>query len=141
MVEIPDSLRTLFSAALTEEGDTYTISVPANEIEQGTLRVGETYRIVVLDGDQQSTGGDTDVAESPSSVDDSDQPQPAPPVSVGEVREVDIDSVGDQGDGIAKVERGFVVIVPGAEPGDQPTVEIEQVQPNVAFATVINQEV
>lgn len=48
-----------------------------------------------------------------------------------------IETVGDQGDGIAKVDRGYVVIVPDTQPGQQPTVEIEQVQQNVAFASVV----
>ncbi|ELY69193.1 hypothetical protein C488_20937 [Natrinema pellirubrum DSM 15624] len=51
-----------------------------------------------------------------------------------------IETVGDQGDGIAKVERGYVVIVPGAQPGDEPTVEIEQVQENVAFASIVDSD-
>jgi tRNA/tmRNA/rRNA uracil-C5-methylase (TrmA/RlmC/RlmD family) len=33
---------------------------------------------------------------------------------------VTIETVGDQGDGIAKVERGYVVIVPETQPGEQP---------------------
>lgn len=63
-----------------------------------------------------------------------------PPVDEGEVRDVTIETVGDQGDGIAKVERGYVVIVPGAQPGDEPTVEIEQVQENVAFARIVDSD-
>jgi predicted RNA-binding protein with TRAM domain len=51
---------------------------------------------------------------------------------------VTIETIGDQGDGIAKVDRGYVVIVPGGQPGDEPTVEIEQVQENVAFASVVD---
>lgn len=35
------------------------------------------------------------------------------------MREVPIKPIGDQGDGIAKVERGFVVIIPGATPVDE----------------------
>ena len=58
----------------------------------------------------------------------------------GEVRDVTIETVGDQSDGIAKVERGYVVIVPGAQPGDEPTVEIEQVQENVAFASIVDSD-
>jgi predicted RNA-binding protein with TRAM domain len=61
-------------------------------------------------------------------------------VEEGEVRDVTIETVGDQGDGIAKVERGYVVIVPGAQPGDKPTVEIEQVQENVAFASIVDSD-
>ena len=48
-----------------------------------------------------------------------------------------IESVGDQGDGIAKVERGYVVIVPGARPGDEVEVEIQNARENVAFGEVI----
>jgi len=62
------------------------------------------------------------------------------PVDEGEVRDVTIETVGDQGDSIAKVERGYVVIVPGAQPGDQPTVEIEQVQENVAFTSIVDSD-
>lgn len=51
-----------------------------------------------------------------------------------------IETVGDQGDGIAKVERGYVVIVPDAQPGDEPTIEIEQVQQNVAFASIVDSD-
>jgi predicted RNA-binding protein with TRAM domain len=55
----------------------------------------------------------------------------------GEVRDVTIETTGDQGDGIAKVERGYVVIVPGGQPGDELSVEIEQVKENVAFAIIV----
>jgi predicted RNA-binding protein with TRAM domain len=51
---------------------------------------------------------------------------------------VTIESVGDQGDGIAKVERGYVVIVPDGQPGQQPTVEIDTVRQNVSFATIVD---
>ena len=66
-------------------------------------------------------------------------PEPAgPPVDEGEVREVEIESIGDQGDGIARVERGFVVIVPETEEGDRVTVEVTNVRENVAFAEVVD---
>ena len=47
-----------------------------------------------------------------------------------------IESLGDQGDGIAKIDRGYVVIVPGTRPDDEVTVEIENARENVAFARV-----
>jgi len=49
---------------------------------------------------------------------------------------VTIESLGDQGDGIAKIDRGYVVIVPGTRPDDEVTVEIENARENVAFARV-----
>jgi predicted RNA-binding protein with TRAM domain len=50
---------------------------------------------------------------------------------------VRIETTGDQGDGIAKVERGYVVIVLGEQPADELSVEIEQVKENVAFASIV----
>lgn len=54
------------------------------------------------------------------------------------MREVTIESLGDKGDGIAKVERGYVVIIPETDPDDEVTVEIEQVRDTVAFARVLD---
>ena len=50
-----------------------------------------------------------------------------------------IEDVGDQGDGIARVERGYVIIVPDTKLGDQVVIEIENVRQNVAFADVVGQ--
>ncbi len=143
MVEIPDSLRSLFTATVEEREDSYVIEVPKSEIEHEAATAGETYRVAIL----PQVSGEPAPAEEAAPVEsagettlsqaDREPGPPAPPVDEGEVREVAIESVGDQGDGIAKVERGYVVIVPGAQPGDEPTVEIEQVKENVAFARVV----
>jgi predicted RNA-binding protein with TRAM domain len=50
---------------------------------------------------------------------------------------VDIEDIGDQGDGVTRVERGFVVIVPDTKQGERVTIEITDVRQNVAFADVI----
>jgi len=151
MVEVPDSLRSVFSATVEERGDGYVVEVPTGEIEHDAIAPGETYRIAVLDaaptGEGTADRGRADAASaspspSPSDsrrrTDGDDGPLPDPPVDEGEIRDVTIESLGDQGDGIAKVERGYVVIVPDARPGDQPTVEIERVRRNVAFASVLD---
>ncbi len=136
MVEIPDSLRSLFTATVEEREDNYVIEVPKSEIENEAARPGQTYRVAVLPHSSQAEreGGE----EQPTAEPERDSGPPEPPVDKGERRQVTIESVGDQGDGIAKVERGYVVIVPGARPGDQPTIEIDQVKENVAFATVVD---
>jgi predicted RNA-binding protein with TRAM domain len=134
MVEIPDSLRSLFTARIEERGGRYVIEVPDSEIEHEATLPGETYRVALL----PTPEGATESSETTTQSSSRDTGPPDPPVDEGEVRDVTIESVGDQGDGIAKVERGYVVIVPDAKPGDQPTVEIEQVKENVAFARVIN---
>ncbi|RZV06023.1 putative RNA-binding protein with TRAM domain [Natrinema hispanicum] len=140
MVEIPDSLCSLFSTPVEKRNGTYVVEVPSSEVDHEALLADETYRVAILEspastessmqqGTQQSPSQET-VSRAPS----------GPPVEEGEVRDVTIETVGDQGDGIAKVERGYVVIVSGAQPGDKPTIEIEQVQKNVAFASVVDSD-
>lgn len=53
---------------------------------------------------------------------------------------VDIEGIGDQGDGIARVERGYVVIVPGTEINERVEIEITSVTETVAFGEVIARE-
>lgn len=147
MVEIPDSLRSLFSATVIERDDSFLIELPRSEVEHDAVRPGETYRVAVLPtagrasaSSTSSTSQDerrTDRRDRPASQ---HEPDRAPPVEEGEVREVTIETTGDQGDGIAKVDRGYVVIVPDGEPGETLTVEIDTVRPNVAFAHVVEGE-
>lgn len=47
-----------------------------------------------------------------------------PPVEDDECRVVEIEDVGEQGDGIARAERGYVIIVPDTEPGERVVIEI-----------------
>jgi predicted RNA-binding protein with TRAM domain len=126
MVEIPDELRAVFTATLEETDDTYRIEVPVSEIQAGALSPGDTHRVAILEqADQSATQHKSGAVR-----------RDGPPVSEGDVREVTISAVGEQGDGIAKIEHGYVVIVPDTTPGEQPIVEIEHVQPNVAFAAI-----
>lgn len=76
----------------------------------------------------------------PTDHEDQQQDFEGPPVEEGNRREVEIENLGDQGDGIAKVERGYVVIVPETNIGDRVTVEIQQVRENVAFADVVDRK-
>lgn len=145
-MEIPDNLLCLFSAEVEEQNDSYVIEIPKHEITNGDIQSGEAYRTAIL-STTTNTQTDTAVEEnfSASETDDKDETETeptrkrnnsGPPVSEGEIREVDIDDIGEQGDGITRVERGFVVIVPETEKGERVTVEITDVQPNVAFAEV-----
>jgi len=136
MTEISDSLRSLFSAQIEERDGSYVVDIPASEIEHDALAADETYRIAILTSD--SSTDDPNQQDRQQSPPQNATPTSAgPPVDEGEVRDVTIETTGDQGDGIAKVERGYVVIVPGGQPGDEPTVEIDQVKENVAFASIV----
>jgi predicted RNA-binding protein with TRAM domain len=132
MVEIPDRLACLFTGSVTEADDTYSIEVPEDELDMGAITAGETYRVVILDDSVPADSDDQQEASTNSAVSVTSKP----PVSQGAIREVTIESLGDQGDGISKTDRGYVLIVPGARPGDEVTVEITEVRENVAFAEV-----
>jgi len=53
---------------------------------------------------------------------------------------VTIEDVGEQGDGIARVGRGYVIIVADAELGDHVVIEVTNVRQSVAFADVVEQQ-
>ena len=55
------------------------------------------------------------------------------PVREGDIVEVTIDDIGEEGDGIAKVEN-FTVFVSGVEAGETVEVRIDDVKPRYAFA-------
>jgi predicted RNA-binding protein with TRAM domain len=137
MVEVPDSLRSLFTGTVEREDGRYIVQIPENEIEHGAARAGQTYRIAILPQADRRIDERDEEESGELTAEDREPGPPAPPVDEGEVRTVSVESVGDQGDGIAKVERGYVVIVPEATPGDEPTVEIEDVKQNVAFARIV----
>lgn len=58
------------------------------------------------------------------------------PVKEGEKHTVVIESIGEKGDGIAKIN-GFVVIVPGVEQGQQVEIQITAIRGRVGFGQVI----
>ena len=130
-MEISDQLQCLFSGQVEETQNTYRIEVPKREFQLGTLSADETYRIAVLAVD---TSEHTETPEPPRET----ETEPSgPPVEEGETRTVEIENVGDQGDGLTRVERGFVVIVPDTEPGERVSIEINNVRENVAFGEVV----
>jgi predicted RNA-binding protein with TRAM domain len=134
-MQISDKLLCLFNAELTERDDEYVVRVPESEIETGSLEPDETYRVALIS--REATESETNEADSSRSRRPSTEPQP--PVEEGEIRYVEIEDIGKQGDGIARVERGYVIIVPGAEIGEQVKVEISQVKSNFAVGEVIEE--
>lgn len=140
MVEIPDTLRCLFSATLEQGDSELRLEVPHEEVECDAVTPDTTYRVAILPQPLQTTQPIARHSHSHSADRDDQSDAQEPPVDEGEVRDVTIETLGDQGDGIAKVERGYVLMIPDVQPGHEVTVEIEHVQDTVAFAQVIDGE-
>jgi len=65
---------------------------------------------------------------------------PKTPVSVGEEYIVNIDEMGKQGMGVAKID-GFVILVNNTKPGDRVMIRITKVGSGFAVADVFNQSI
>jgi predicted RNA-binding protein with TRAM domain len=127
-LEISNKLLCLFSAEVSDEGDRYTVEVPRREVEKGSVSPDGTYRVALISADVEGT---TSTTEEPA--------EPQPPVEPGEIRYVEIEDIGKQGDGIARVERGYVIIVPDTEIGERVKVEISEVKSNFAVGEAISE--
>ncbi|SNR73644.1 Predicted RNA-binding protein, contains TRAM domain [Halorubrum ezzemoulense] len=138
-MDISETLQTLYTATVEQDDGAYQITVPDREIATGTLSEGETYRVALISTSTPDTEA-ADTTEDTQSPDHAGQQHEYDglPVEEGEQRDVEIENLGDQGDGIAKVEHGYVVIVPETNIGDRVTVEMQQVRENVAFADVVD---
>ncbi len=132
-MNISEDLLCLYTATAERDGDEIVVSIPEREVSLGSIGAETTVRVALLDNPNISDTKNRPAA-SPSNRDPVDEP----PVEEGEVRRVEIESIGDQGDGIAKVDRGYVLVVPNGEPGDLLTVRIETVTPTVGFAEIIS---
>ncbi|ELZ13661.1 deoxyribonuclease/rho motif-related TRAM [Halovivax asiaticus JCM 14624] len=132
-MEISEKLLCLFSTDISEEDDRYVIEVPKHEIETGDVDPDSIYRVALI---ARETAESTD---SVSTTPTSNPGEPRPPVEIGETRYVEIEDIGKQGDGIARVERGYVIIVPGADVGERVKVEVSEVKSNFAVGEIIEE--
>ncbi|GAA0661417.1 TRAM domain-containing protein [Natronoarchaeum mannanilyticum] len=130
-MEISDKLLCLFSAEVSADDDNYVVEIPRREVETGDIDPGDTYRVALISREVEAESDEEQNAGAP--------PEPQPPVEIGETRYVEIEDIGKQGDGIARVERGYVIIVPGAEVGERVKVEVTEVKSNFAVGEVIEE--
>ncbi|MHC3437628.1 TRAM domain-containing protein [Natrialbaceae archaeon A-gly3] len=135
-MEISDKLLCLFSTDVSEEDDRYVIEVPKREVETGEVEPGDVYRVALISREKEE--GETSAATTTTEP-SSPPSEPQPPVEVGETRYVEIEDIGKQGDGIARVERGYVIIVPGADVGERVKIEVSEVKSNFAVGEIIEE--
>ena len=131
-VEISEKLLCMFSTNVTEEEDRYVIEVPRREVETGDIDPGNIYRVALIAREETESSNDSAGRSTRPS-------EPQPPVAIGETRYVEIEDIGKQGDGIARVERGYVIIVPGAEVGERVKIEVSEVKSNFAVGEIIEE--
>lgn len=129
-MELPENLLCLFSAKVDEQDGSYVLEVPQREVVLGDVESGAVHQIAILSS-ASSTATPTSSERSYAE---------APPVEEGDVVDVEIEDVGDKGDGIARVGPGYVVIVPGTELGERVSIEITEVRENMAFADVLERQ-
>ncbi|EMA23961.1 TRAM domain-containing protein [Haloarcula marismortui] len=138
MMRVDDSLISMFHSTLTTGSDTdeSLVEIPDSEIETGPLSEGETYRIAILgpieDGNNSVTDTPSSELSSPTAT-TSGSENCQYPVSEGQKVTLEIEDMGDEGDGIAKVN-GYAVIVPDATVGEEVTVRISNTRSSHAFA-------
>lgn len=133
-MEISEQLTCLFAAEVKEHDQSYVVEIPKHEVDVGYVDPTEDYQVAVLKQPvENSQPTPTQTSDDTTQQPDLDQP----PVSTGETRVVEISELGDQGDGLTRVERGFVVIVPNTQKGERVRIEIETVRDTVAFAQVL----
>lgn len=132
-MEISEKLLCLFSTTVSEEDDRYVIEVPKHEVETGDIDAETIYRVALIARKEPES------TEAVNSGRNTHTGEPRPPVEVGETRYVEIEDIGKQGDGIARVERGYVIIVPGADVGERVKVEVSEVKSNFAVGEIIEE--
>ncbi|KZN24973.1 deoxyribonuclease [Haladaptatus sp. R4] len=141
-MEIPDELLCVFSAQIEERNGAYHLTLPERELDNGVLDDDETYRVALLGSGSEPTKTPTATTNPQESTPEPTESQQhtSPPVEVGDRRTVEIEGIGEKGDGIARVERGYVIIVPDTEKRDRVTIEITKVSENVAFSEVVERK-
>lgn len=129
-----------FSSTVEERGSRYVLEIPRSAVSPDQVDGGLVYRVALF-AEGADTEGELERADESSGAEDQsengDSGQPTPPVEQGDTRRVTILSNGRQGDGIAKIDGGFVIFVSGAEVGDEVLAQIAEVEGTYAHAEVI----
>lgn len=134
-----------------EPGDTYRVGVYPGISTSSTTT--DDRHATGTDRDASNTRSDGEQAPSTTTRDSlrsaspntaspptsTDRTPDQPPVTEGETLRVQIEDVGDQGDGLARVGPGYVVFVPDTEIGQQPLVRVTTVRENFAFAEIVEE--
>jgi len=131
-MEITDDILSVTQSEIRQDSDgNYVVDVPKEVVENTSAQPGHLVRVAVMDPPQHLLPNDVFRSSGDSHKMD------GPEFEEGDQMEVEIVSIGDKGDGIAKDENGFVIMVPGTQKGDRVTIEISNIRNNFANANVV----
>jgi predicted RNA-binding protein with TRAM domain len=164
---LPEKIRCVFTGRVERRNGRYIVELPEREVNCGSLTEGDLYQVGVLNVDTSSADDErespsTDSTEASKNEVEATSPTAqkarqkpgagayqggsdtqiqsagrGPPVEENETRVLTVEDMGDQGDGLARVEHGYIVFVPETSVGDEVRVEMETIKKNFAFAKVI----
>lgn len=160
---VPENLMSLYSARIKDNNGVYYIPVPADEVDNGVLDQSKQYRVGLIETDTQSVGSHSTPSQSGNRPNNSGRGKQntkydssggvstgrgrssqqqrnatSPPVSEGDQLEVKITSYGEEGDGVARTEEGYVIFVDAdVELGEDVMVQMKNVNKNYGFADVV----
>jgi len=126
----------MFSAEVENRDGSYVVEIPLRELDVGGVEERESYRIAMVPA-ADALGEASRTSETPERAGVGGRETRDPPVEEGEVREVEIEDTGEQGDGIARIGPGYVVFVSDTDVGDRVRITITEARDNFAFAEVV----
>jgi hypothetical protein len=115
MIELPGSSRPVSSTTVHEQDGAYVLEVPPDEIEHESITPGGTYRVAIPDA-AAATEASTPPPSEPTRASTNGAGRRSRRLRRGWIPEVTIETVHDQGDGTAEVDRGHVVTAPRPGP-------------------------
>jgi len=136
MTKETDNVACRYTAQLVTKESRYVIEVPDAEVEFGPLTEDGAYRVTI----EHLAESQTSAADGAQKADGQSRTSGAQaPVTEGDRLDITIEDLGQQGDGIARVGPGYIIIVPGSSVGDTLTVEVQEVNPSFGFAEIVSQ--
>ena len=124
-------LSCLFSSLVEADDESHFITLPSQELVSLDIDTNTTYRVLFL---PKLPGEKTLPNESLS------PPIISPPdalVTIGDICEVLVEDIGNEGDGIARIGPGYIIFIPKTDIGHKVKIKINSVTNRCAFAEVI----
>ena len=137
-MEIPDELVSLFNTRVEWRGGSFVVEIPTSEIRYGAITLDTTYRVAIVSSDADLPRWEGAVAPYRSEAQTAGLRGGEPPVSVGDTLTVRIEDIGEQGDGITRVDGEFVIFVPDTDVGDEVTIEVTHLVDTYGFGRVVD---